>query len=97
MNKKINTLLFILGGTLFNVIIAVASIILLYVLFTIICSRIFPGVSQEWCFPASFIAGIVLSFFIYRLVLKFVTKKIDLEKYLDPLFVRTNIKRNRPE
>jgi len=97
MNKKVNTLLFILGGTLFNVIIAVAAIILLYILFTVICNRIFPGVSQEWCFPASFIAGIVLSFFACRVMLKFVTKKVDLEKYLDPLFVRTNIKRNRSE
>ena len=96
MNKKVNTLLFILAATIFNIILAVSCIILLFILITFIVSRFFPGLGQDWCFPLCFIAGIVISFFIYRIIIKFITKKIDLEKYLDPLFVKTNIKKDRP-
>ena len=93
MNKKANTLLFILGATAFNVIAAVACIILLYILFSIISSRL--GIGQDWVFPVSFLGGIVASFFIYRAVLKLVTGKIDMEKHFDPLFVNRNFKKNR--
>ena len=93
MNKKVNTLLFILGATAFNVISAVAGIILLYILFSIIASKL--GIGPDWVFPVSFLGGIVASFFIYRAVLKLVTKKIDMEKHFDPIFVNRNFKRNQ--
>ena len=96
MNKKVNTLLFILGATVFNVLLAVSLIILLFILLLFIVNRFFPSIGQDWIFPLSFLAGIVISFIVYRLVLKLLAKKIDLEKYLDPIFVKTNIRKNRP-
>ncbi|MCL2265483.1 MAG: leader peptide processing enzyme [Treponema sp.] len=95
MNKKVNTLLFVLGGTLFNVIIALLCMVLLFVLLTYAAARFFPGTEPGWIVPFSLLAGIVSSFFIYRAVIKTIIKKIDLEKYLDPLFVKTNIRKNK--
>ena len=86
MNKKTNTLLFILGATLFNVIVAILCFVLFTVLFSIF---IVPHVSESvhvWGLSLIFLAAIVTSFFIYRFALKFLMKKIDMEKYFDPIF-----------
>ena len=92
MSKKTNTLLFVLGGTVFNII----TTILCFVLFMIIFGRFAQNVPETaiiWILPIFFILSIAASFFIYRLVVKIVTKKIDLEEHFDPIFGR---RRPRP-
>ena len=86
MSKKTNTLIFILLGTVFNIIITIASFLILVLIY----SKFFYGrlseSSSAWVLPVFFIAAIVASFFVYRLPIKIVMKKIDMEKYFDPIF-----------
>jgi len=88
MNKKTNTLLFILGGTIFNILITILSFFLLLAL----CSAvIFPRIPPDstawsWVLAGIFIAAIVASFVVYRFAIKILMKKIDMEKYFDPIF-----------
>ena len=86
MNKKTNTLIFILLGTVFNIFITIAC----FLIFVLIYSKFFYGRVSEgsgaWVLPVFFIAAIVGSFFIYRFALKILMKKIDMEKYFDPIF-----------
>lgn len=85
MSKKTNTLLFILGGTVFNILITVIC----FVVFLAIFSRFYtmlPESASAWAIPAIFVASIVVSFVVYRLAIKIITKKVDMEKYFDPLF-----------
>jgi phosphoglycerol transferase MdoB-like AlkP superfamily enzyme len=88
MSKKTNTLLFILGGTIFNVFVT----IICFLLFLIIYSRFLYGHVSEsvaaWLLPVFFAGAIAASFFIYRLAIKILVKKVDMEKYFDPIFVR---------
>jgi len=93
MNKKMNTILFILGATVFNVIIAVISFILLAILYAKFLFPIISPSGQSWGFSLIFIASIAVSIFVYRLVLKALLKRIDVEKYFDPLFVKNNLKK----
>jgi len=87
MNKKLNTVLFIIGGTVFNVLVTIIS----FLFFLFIYSRFLYGRISDsavsWLLPVFFAASIAASFFIYRLVIKIVMKKIDVEKYFNPLFV----------
>ena len=92
MNKKVNTLLFVLGATLFNIIIAILSFIILIFLFSRFIAPYVSEAVQAWSFSLVFLAAIAASFFIYRIVLKFLIDKIDVEKYFDPIFVRKNKK-----
>jgi phosphoglycerol transferase MdoB-like AlkP superfamily enzyme len=85
MNKKVNTILFILGATVFNIMITVLAFFLLLVLYVKFLTRILPQGSQAWSFPLIFITSLVISFFVYKLVLGFLIKKIDVEKYFDPI------------
>ena len=87
MSKKTNTLLFIIGGTIFNVFVT----IICFLLFLVIYSKFFYGHTSEnataWLLPVFFVGSIVASFFIYRFAIKILMKKIDMEKYFDPIFV----------
>jgi len=94
MNKKVNTLLFILGATVFNVIVAVISFIILIILCgKFILPRI-PETGYSWAVSLILLASIAISIFVYRIVLKFLLTKIDIEQYFDPLFVKHNIKKS---
>jgi hypothetical protein len=82
MNKKVNTLLFVLGATVFNILIT----IILFVVLFFACIRLLPETIAGNALPFIFIAALVASFFLYNAVLKIVTKKIDMDKYFDPIF-----------
>ena len=88
MSKKTNTLLFILGGTVFNIL---TTLICFFIFLALYSRFIYPAVpesSASWALPAVFVLAIVASFFVYRQAVKMVTKKVDMEKYFDPIFGR---------
>jgi len=95
MNKKANTILFILGATAFNVLIAISSFILLIVLYFKFIVMHIPENARAAGPTIILIGSLVISFFVYRAVLKLILAKIDVDKYFDPLFVRRNIKKQR--
>ena len=86
MNKKANTVLFILGATVVNILI----MIILLVIGLAIIARIIPpdggGNSGQFAFLMVFLLSIAGSFFIYNRVIKLISKKIDMEKYFHPIF-----------
>jgi len=94
MNKRVNTLLFILGATLFNVLTALISFVILILLYTRFLMPLLPEANQMWGFVVIFISAMVLSFVVYRLIFKILLKKVDVEKYFDPLFVKRRFKKN---
>jgi predicted membrane protein len=90
MNKKANTLLFILGATVFNVIVTVGSFVLLLLLFfKVLAPLLGPRLNENTAalaLPLLFVAAIAVAFVLYRLVLKVLMKRIDVDKYFDPIF-----------
>jgi pilus assembly protein TadC len=88
MSKKTNTLLFLIGGTIFNVLVTIICFLLLLLIYS---NFIYGNVSESvaaWALPVFFVGAIAASFFIYRLAIKMLMKKIDMEKYFDPIFSR---------
>jgi len=94
MNKRVNTVLFILGATVFNVIVAVISFIILILLCGKFILPIIPETGYSWTVSLILLASIAISIFVYRAVLKFLLSKIDIEKYFDPIFVKHNIRKS---
>jgi uncharacterized membrane protein YhdT len=86
MNKKTNTVLFLIGGTLFNVIVTVLFSLLFLVAYRIFLYPVLPESSGVWIMPVIFIFSCAASFIVYRLMIKIMTKKFNMEKYLDPIF-----------
>jgi len=88
MNKRLNTILFIIGATVFNILITVLFFLLLLIAYARLLLRFLPEGAQTWSFPLIFIAAMAISFIVYRYAIKFLMKKIDMEEYFDPLFVK---------
>jgi hypothetical protein len=88
MSKKTNTLLFILGATVFNILVTIIAFMALLFFFTLVIMPRVPEDAAAWAIPVIFIGAIALSFVIYRVILKFVMKKVDIEKHFDPIFGR---------
>ncbi|MCL2179993.1 MAG: leader peptide processing enzyme [Treponema sp.] len=94
MNKRLNTIFFILGATAFNVLVAVVSFILLTLVYARFIMTLVPDSGRAWGFTLIFLASLAISFLVYRYVLKYFLNKVDVEKYFDPLFVKRNLKKN---
>jgi hypothetical protein len=88
MNKKANTLLFVLGATVFNIFITLLSFVILTLIYIKFIIVIVPESGRGLVLAFLFVAAIIASFFVYRLVLKILIKKIEIEKYFDPIFTR---------
>jgi hypothetical protein len=86
MSKKTNTLLFILGATVFNVVTVVVCFLALFLLFVKFLTPILPETAATWALPVIFLGSIALSFVIYRIALKALMKRVDVDKYFSPLF-----------
>jgi hypothetical protein len=88
MNKKVNTVLFLLGATVFNLLV----MFLLIALFLVLISAIFRGSLNPTVLSILmilvFIGSIAASFFIYGRVVKWLSRRIDMDKYFMPLFRR---------
>jgi len=96
VNKKLNTVFFILGATVFNVIVAIISFILLAIIYGRFIRDLIPEAGRHWGPNLLIIASIAISIFVYRFVLKALLARMDIEKYFDPLFVSRNMKKNLP-
>lgn len=88
MNKKLNTLLFMLAATLLNLIILAAVAVLLVLLFSLAYRNI-----EEVSGALSWLAVIVIlfgsiagTFWIYSRIIKWIMKRWNLEKYIEPIF-----------
>jgi hypothetical protein len=88
MNKRLNTVLFILGATVANLVImavlAIGGFLLLSVLPVGSSS---PGI-KNLLLIVVFFGAIVGSFFIYHAIVKAISKRIDMDKYFHPIFKR---------
>jgi hypothetical protein len=87
VNKKVNTVLFMLGATLVNVIIMIALLAGLIILLTVISNSVQISEGVRTIFLVLIFAiSIFGTYFFYNLIIKTLTSKIDMEKYFDPIF-----------
>ncbi len=86
MNKKANTIWFLLGATVFNLVVTVVSFLGLLALYGWLVVPMLPESAGASGVPVIFIASFVIAFFVYRVALKAFMKRVDMENKLDPLF-----------
>ncbi|TVQ28906.1 MAG: hypothetical protein EA382_00970 [Spirochaetaceae bacterium] len=88
MNKKANTILFMLGATVANVLLMVAIFIVLFLIYgNLIAGSLSPEVNQI-VLIVLFLGSIALTYFLYHRIIKWMSKKWDLDEYFDPIFAR---------
>ncbi len=88
MNKKTNTIVFMLAATVVNVIMMVAIFILLFYFYgRFVAPAVSPEVTQILLIVI-FIGSIALTYFLYHRIIKWISNKWDLDQYFDPIFRR---------
>ena len=88
MNKKRNTIIFLFAATVFNIIMTMLCFFALLVIYTRFLFSLLPEDSVAWALPVIFVLAIVASVFIYKFLIKVLMKKVEVEKYFDPIFNR---------
>ena len=88
MNKKVNTVLFVLGATVFNLLIMFILIVVFLVLISVVFRDSLGPNLISVLMIVVFVGSIAASFFIYSRVVKWLDRKIDMDKYFIPLFRR---------
>lgn len=92
MDKKAKTVLFMLGATVVNILIMVAIFLLLFLALVRLGSGLDPMVFQVLMIVV-FIGSVALTYVIYNKLMKWVTKRWNLEEQLAPIFKRKNTNR----
>ena len=86
MNKKMNTVLFILGASILNVILMIIIMTLgLALISLIIPDNISPTLASA-LFIMVFLLSVGGSFFAYHKGIKLLSTKMDMDKYFHPIF-----------
>ncbi len=88
MNKKVNTVLFIIGATIGNVLFMTIVFLVLFILFGRFLAPVLPPTADQIAVVIIFVGSIVLTYFAYHQVIKMLTNRVDMEKYFDPIFKR---------
>jgi len=86
MNKKLNTALFIIGASILNVVLMIILITLgLALISLIIPKNISPAIAST-LFILVFLLSVAGSFFAYHKGIKYLARKVDMDKYFHPIF-----------
>lgn len=86
MNKKANTVLFVLGATVVNIVIMLVVLIGGLMFIGNVLSEDAQESAGQFLLIALFFLAIGASFFLYNRFIKYLSKKIDMDKYFHPIF-----------
>jgi len=86
VNRKLNTLLFILGATVLNLLIMALLLLLGLFVISMIFRNSEPGAGVQIALFVVFALGIGGTFVVYNRVIRWVAGKVDMDKYFHPLF-----------
>lgn len=81
-----NTILFMIGATVVNLVIMIGLILLGFLIISPLVNEDTSAQMGQFIILAVFIVALVLAFLIYNRLTKFIIKKFNLEQYMDPLF-----------
>jgi hypothetical protein len=86
MNKNLKLALFLLGATVFNIVLMFAFIIVIFLIATRLMGDSPNPVVFQIILFVGFIGSIVLTFLIYGKVMKWLQAKYNLEQHFPQLF-----------
>lgn len=94
MNKKLNTALFFVAATVVNLTIVLVLGLAVFIPYAIFVGPHVPGQVNLLALIVVVMGSMAGSFPLYRKLIELFQKKVDVEKYFDPI-VRTSGKKAR--
>ena len=88
MNKKVNTALFIIGATVVNLVLMAVLILLGFLIVSLLpLNNASQGITTAVVILI-FFGSIIGTFVIYHNMVKYLSTKIDMDKYFHPIIKR---------
>lgn len=86
MNKKVNTALFIIGASVLNIVLMVVFFLLALALLSLVLSENTEAGTAQIFMLLAFVLSIGATYGVYSLLIKFISNRVDMEKYFHPIF-----------
>ena len=86
MHKKINTILFLIGATIANLIVLMIIFLVPLVLYMRFLATYVSNNLSALIYAVIFIGAILATYGIYNTVMAKIIAKVDMNKYFDPIF-----------
>lgn len=88
MNRRLNSVLFVLAATIANILAMVVIFALLLVIFARFIAPALPTQVNQVMFLVLFLVSVVGTYVIYHRVMRMLMNKYDLRKHFGPVFGR---------
>ena len=86
MNKKLNTVLFMLAGTVLNIVMMLFSFLVLLFLANLVLTPESNPTLKMVVFLLVVTLSVIGTFFLYSKMIRWINNKWSLDKYMLPLF-----------
>lgn len=86
MNKKLNTVLFVLGATLVNIVMMIFLFITGFLLYGAFLAPRLPPEVNSIALLILFIGSILGTYFLYHRIMRYLSNKVNWDMYFAPLF-----------
>ncbi len=86
MNKKVNTILFMLAGTVLNIVTMLGLFLILLFAANLVLTPETDSTIKMVVFLLVITLSVLGSFFLYSRLVKWINEKWDLDRYMHPLF-----------
>ncbi|WP_018527107.1 hypothetical protein [Alkalispirochaeta alkalica] len=86
MNKRVNTLLFILAATVANILTMMVLFVLFLVVFARFVAPSLPPQVNQIMLMVLFLGSVISTYLLYHRLMRWASKTWDLQKYFGPLF-----------
>jgi drug/metabolite transporter (DMT)-like permease len=86
MGKKLNTVLFILGATVANVLTMIVVFLAFLLPFIRFMAPELPASTTQVIMIGLFILAVVITYVLYYRAVRYLAGRYNLEKYFEPIF-----------
>ncbi len=86
MNRKLNTILFLIGATLVNILVMVLLFLIFFVLFARFVAPSVAPEAGQYILLGLFVLSVIGTYFIYHRIIAALQKRVQLEKHFGPIF-----------
>ena len=94
MDKRFNTTLFIIAATVVNIVLMMLLFLVSFVIFARFLAPILPPGVNRALLLVLLIGSVVGTYVIYHRVMRWVSKRYNLDAHFSPLFRSHNRRRN---
>ncbi len=95
MNRKANSILFVIAATVVNIIVMMILYVVLLITYAQLIAPLVPAAVSQGMLLVLFIVSVVVTYILYHQFMIYLGNRFDLNKYFGPVFGKTRLPQRR--